>query len=84
MVDDIIFASVCGNQVVAINTAITKCARIHVGKNNCYKFPEIIVNGNYIIGTQKEKYISKSASASDTMRDRRSKDYGILWDIRAN
>ena len=49
MVDDIISASVCGNQVVTINTAIntfiklkklklseSKCARIHVGKNNCY------------------------------------------------
>ena len=49
MVDDIISASVCRNQVVTINTAIntfiklkklklseSKCARIYVGKNNCY------------------------------------------------
>ena len=65
----------------------TKCARIHVGKSKCAECPEILVNGTHIKETHKEKYLgdylTKGASASETIRDRKSKGYGILGDIRA-
>ena len=58
MVDDVICASKCGNQVITSNAAITmfaklkklelsetKCARIHIGKNKCDQCAKICVNG---------------------------------------
>ena len=100
MVDDIITASRCGNQVVTTNAAVNifvklkklemsvkKCARIHVSKSKCAECPEILVNKTLIKEAHKEKYlgdyITNSASASDTIKDRKSKGYGILGDIRA-
>ena len=70
MVDDVIMASKCGNQVVTSNSAVstfmklkkldlseTKCARIHIGKSNCDKCPTILVNDKVIKKSEKEKYL---------------------------
>ena len=67
--------------------SVKKCARIHVSKSKCAECPEILVNKTLIKEAHKEKYlgdyITNSASASDTIKDRKSKGYGILGDIRA-
>ena len=70
MVDDIISASKCGNQVVTTNAAVnmfvrqkklemsvTECARIHVSKSKCSECPELLVNGTNIKETNKLKYL---------------------------
>ena len=70
MVDDIITAIKCGNQVVSTNAAVntfvklkklqissTKCSRIHVGKSKCAECPDMLVNGAHIKETHKEKYL---------------------------
>ena len=61
MVDDVICASKCGNQVITSNAAITmfaklkklelsetKCARIHIGKKKCDQCAKICVNRSEI------------------------------------
>ena len=101
MVDDIITASECGNQVVTTNSVVntflklkkltpseTKCARIHVGKNNkCDKCPNISVNKLDIKESEKEKYLgdylTKHANPKSTIEDRKSKGYAILSELRA-
>ena len=70
MVDDVIAASKCGNQVVSTNSAVTtfsklkklelseqKCARLHVGKFKCDQCAKICVNEKPIKESQKEKYL---------------------------
>ena len=57
MVDDVITASKCGNQVISTNAAVnmftnlkklklseTKCSRLHIGKNKCDQCASISVN----------------------------------------
>ena len=70
IVDDVICASKCGNQVVTKNAAITmfaklkklglsetKCARLHISKNKCDQCAQIYVNGSHIKESEKEKYL---------------------------
>ena len=65
----------------------TKCARIHIGKSNCDKCPTILVNDKVIKESEKEKYLgdylTESATATETIKDRKRKGYGILGEIRA-
>ena len=100
MVDDVIMASKCGNQVVTSNSAVstfiklkklklseTKCARIHVSKSKCEECPKILVNEKDIKESPKEKYLgdylTESATATETIKDRKRKGYGILGEMRA-
>ena len=70
MVDDVIAASKCGNQVVATNAAVnmftklkklelseTKCSRLHIGRSNCDKCAHILVNKTQVKESCKEKYL---------------------------
>ena len=70
MVDDVITASKCGNQVVKTNSLVntfvklkklelsgSKCSRIHVGKSKCKYCPKISVNKEPIKDSEKEKYL---------------------------
>ena len=100
MVDDVICASKCGSQVVASNTAVTtfvklknlelrekKCARLHIGRKQIQKCPEIFVNGKTINESEKEKYLgdylTKYANPIATIGDRKQKGHGILSNMRA-
>ena len=69
MVDDVITASKCGNQVISTNAAVnmftnlkklklseTKCSRLHIGKNKCDNCASISVNEEDIKESHKEKY----------------------------
>ena len=66
MVDDVITASKCGNQVVATNTAVTtftklkkltlsegKCSRLHIGKSKTTCCANIKVNDTSIRESEK-------------------------------
>ena len=66
MVDDVITASKCGNQVVKTNSLVntfvklkklelssSKCSRIHVGKSKCKYCPKISVNKEPIKDSEK-------------------------------
>ena len=70
MVDDVITASKCGNQVISTNAAVnmftnlkklklseTKCSRLHIGKNKCDNCASISVNEEEIKESHKEKYL---------------------------
>ena len=70
MVDDVITANKCGNQVVSTNSAVTtfsklkklelseeKCARLHIGKLKCDQCANIYVNQKPIQESEKEKYL---------------------------
>ena len=70
MVDDIIAASKCGNQVVETKSVVniflkmkklelseSKCSRIHIGKSKCKLCPKIYANKEQTIDSEKEKYL---------------------------
>ena len=100
MVDDKICASNHGSQVVASNTAITtivklknlglgeqKCARLHIGKKEIQRCPEIYVTGQAFNKSEKEKclgdYLTKYANPIATIGDRQQKSHVILSNMRA-
>ena len=65
-----------------------KCAQIHVGsKKTLEKCQENKVRNNKMKKSQKEKYlgdfITNSANAKETIKDRKRKGYGILAEITA-
>ena len=70
MVDDVVTASMCGNQVVATNTAVntftklkkltlseSKCSRIHIGKSKSTCCATISVNNTSMKESEKEKHL---------------------------
>ena len=81
MVDDVITASKCGQQVIATNAVVNgfakvkklhlseaKCARIHVSKHKCDPCAKISVNGKPINESQKEKYLGEIFTKMQTKK----------------
>ena len=79
MVDNLILAGLCGNQVVKSNAAANlfvklkklqlpdgKCARLHIDNFKCEGCPELLENGNPIKESQSEKYLGDYLSTSAT------------------
>ena len=65
----------------------TKCARLHISKNNCDQCAQIYVNGSHIKESEKEKYLgdylTRFANPQATMQDRKQKGHGILSNTTA-